>query len=1240
MRKIFIILFALVLALSMSLVAVPVGASPADGDVTIVVQDQAGSPIEGATARLVFYGGGKGGYSMDGKTTDATGSATFTATEIATWLTAEGYNPSSQIYAQPGAKVETDSAYGKVRTVDPTTGFLCIPYNTPGGTLVPKPAMSFTYKMIMMSTEPVQTVWDDPTNNFTVTATLADSLSVTPDVTKIRLIRNLVGGQPPAPGGSDDDWYMWNGTAYERWKGIATVDATATGASVSATFSQGIFSDWLVGNKIVVKPEFGVNRTVDSVSCIDDYYAVDILRPSAYIHPAQINDTDLFYPTIQDAIDAAVAYDTINVAAGTYDEQVVIDKSLTLQGVGDTTIIQPSGPVLTATTSIPWIGGGTGPMSAIVSVEATGGTVIIKDLKIDGSLITSKSTTWVGGLVYLETSGKVEGVTVIGNSALPDRTAGIFAAAITESASLEITGCTVIGYNRAGIYALGGEFTADYHHNVINGPGTLSTGVPNGMYFLEGATGSATYNTITDLGYTGETWRSAGIGTYPGTGSGITFAHNTISNVQNAFALRVDGTTVEYNTIYNCHTGVRIGDDATNSIIQYNDMHDNDFAIRGDPDMGDGNVAHYNNFVNHPGLEETVDGATYEGAVCNLHPTFILDATLNWWGAASGPTHATNTGGVGDAISDNVKYSPWWGASYLTGTAPNITLVPHPWTWHVNTTGGSSPGAIQEGIDVATAGDTIIVHAGTYDEQVVIDKSLTLQGVGDTTIIQPPAVQLTPTSNIPWIPTGTATMAAIVSVETTGGTVIIKDLKIDGSLIPSKATTWVSGLVYLETSGKVEGLSVIGNSALPDRTAGIFAAAITYPASLEVTGCTVIGYNRAGIYALGGEFTADYHHNEINGPGSISTGVPNGMFFLRGATGSATYNTVTDLGYTGETYRSTGIGTYSAGDGIVFSHNEISNVQNAFALSNNTNGTTVEYNTIYDCHTGVRLESGTNNNIIQYNDILNNTYAIRASPSGGDNEAHFNNFVGNTGSDAEFPTYVGAVSNVDETNTLDATYNWWGDDSGPSGVGPGTGDAVSDYVDFEPWLVTDPTVTTQAATEVRFLFATMNMNYTVGGYSSAQVRFAYKESTDTEWSYTNWVSKSVDGTYAWVLSRLAHGSQYAFKTQLKYDDIVDGETVIEGDILQFTTSLIEGCFIATAAYGTSTAEQIDVLREFRDMVLLESTVGSQFVALYYQLSPPVADFIAGSSFLRTLVRELLVDPIVWVVEATGDMWQN
>ena len=192
-----------------------------------------------------------------------------------------------------------------------------------------------------------------------------------------------------------------------------------------------------------------------------------------------------------------------------------------------------------------------------------------------------------------------------------------------------------------------------------------------------------------------------------------------------------------------------------------------------------------------------------------------------------------------------------------------------------------------------------------------------------------------------------------------------------------------------------------------------------------------------------------------------------------------------------------------------------------------------------------------------------------------------------------------------------------------------------------------PTVTTLAATDVSSYSGTVHMSYTVGYFIPVEVRFAGKRPTDPTWFYTTWVSRTADGNYTEVLTGLVSQTQYQFKAQLKYNS-----TVIEGDISQFTTggtgsgtdlnALLAyfGCFIATAAYGTPTAEQIDVLREFRDVVLLKSTLGSQFVALYYRLSPPIADFIAGNEILRTLVRELLVDPIVWLVEATGDTWRD
>ena len=81
-----------------------------------------------------------------------------------------------------------------------------------------------------------------------------------------------------------------------------------------------------------------------------------------------------------------------------------------------------------------------------------------------------------------------------------------------------------------------------------------------------------------------------------------------------------------------------------------------------------------------------------------------------------------------------------------------------------------------------------------------------------------------------------------------------------------------------------------------------------------------------------------------------------------------------------------------------------------------------------------------------------------------------------------------------------------------------------------------------------------------------------------------------------------------------------------------------GCFIATAAYGTASAAEIDTLRAFRDEVLLESTVGSQLVEWYYQTSPPVADFISENDVLKTLVRELVIDPMVSVATFTQGIW--
>ena len=83
-----------------------------------------------------------------------------------------------------------------------------------------------------------------------------------------------------------------------------------------------------------------------------------------------------------------------------------------------------------------------------------------------------------------------------------------------------------------------------------------------------------------------------------------------------------------------------------------------------------------------------------------------------------------------------------------------------------------------------------------------------------------------------------------------------------------------------------------------------------------------------------------------------------------------------------------------------------------------------------------------------------------------------------------------------------------------------------------------------------------------------------------------------------------------------------------------------GCFIATAAYGTDTAQQLGVLRGFRDQVLLKDPLGARFVYLYYKVSPPIANFIAQHTVLRTVVRDALVEPVVSLTKLTQGLWEH
>jgi len=84
-----------------------------------------------------------------------------------------------------------------------------------------------------------------------------------------------------------------------------------------------------------------------------------------------------------------------------------------------------------------------------------------------------------------------------------------------------------------------------------------------------------------------------------------------------------------------------------------------------------------------------------------------------------------------------------------------------------------------------------------------------------------------------------------------------------------------------------------------------------------------------------------------------------------------------------------------------------------------------------------------------------------------------------------------------------------------------------------------------------------------------------------------------------------------------------------------TNKTKSGCLIATAAFGSKLAPQVQFLREYRDNTIMSTTAGSSFInafnTVYYSFSPQVADAERANPVLQESIRAGII-PLLGILE--------
>ena len=278
---------------------------------------------------------------------------------------------------------------------------------------------------------------------------------------------------------------------------------------------------------------------------------------------------------------------------------------------------------------------------------------------------------------------------------------------------------------------------------------------------------------------------------------------NTVENVEAVFITGGTNGNVDASAASQLTNGLSITGDASNNTITGTDYNDSIFGGGGDDDLLGG--AGDDSFVTGSGTNQ-VDGGTGTDTVFYSAPAELVSNLSNW---SNGQDTLQNVEIVDDG-------------------ATVYRLVGH---------GGYA--SIQAAIDAADAGDVVMIAQGTYAENLVIDKAITLIGAGEVHL--------------------TAVSGAAISFDAVGGDVTITNIDISGTGNTAILVDDGDDIGTLNISGSsISGFSQYGLAVFGDNVAAIAMA------DTDLSG--------AGYLVKLYDFTGDASFTDVSATGTGAAG--------------------------------------------------------------------------------------------------------------------------------------------------------------------------------------------------------------------------------------------------------------------------------------------------------------------------------------------------------------------------------